>query len=118
MGNHEPEEVQVNNDLGGNQLGDLQYKLIQRNGKFSSDRCQGIIGREMPGMRKGTPKGGLITVMGIPRGKLKYGALGENGTFIRVLRNDVPKDGVCINGMSVYTIKHNTLKAGRAKTDA
>ena len=34
VGNHELEEAQVNNDLGGNQLGNLQYKLGQRNGKF------------------------------------------------------------------------------------
>ena len=29
-----------------------------------------------------------------------------------------PKGEVCINGRSVYTAKHNSLNAGRAKTES
>ena len=35
-----------------------------------------------------------------------------------VLRKDVPKDEVCINGRFVYEIKHMPLGDGHARTDA
>ena len=66
------EEAQVNNDVGGNQLGNQQYKLTHRNEKCSSERSQKITEREMTGLRKEIPNdGGLITAMGVPRAKLK-----------------------------------------------
>ena len=33
-----------------------------------------------------------------------------------MLRKDVPRDGVCISGMFVYTTKHNSSKACHAKS--
>ena len=45
-------------------------------------------------------------------------ALEDHGTFRMVLRKDVPKDEVCINGRFVYTTKHNPPEDGHAKTDA
>ena len=38
--------------------------------------------------------------------------------FVRVLGRGVPKDEVCIDGRSVYIIKHKPLKSGHAKTEA
>ena len=52
VGNRALEEDQVNTDLEENKLGDLQYKLSQRNGKFSRDRSPKIIEQGMPGIRE------------------------------------------------------------------
>ena len=57
-------------------------------------------------------------VWGYRGGEVEIKALGEHGAFLRVLRNDVPKDGVCINGRFVYAIKHKPLKAVHARSDA
>ena len=72
MDNHEIEEVQLNNALDVNRLGNPQYKLIQRRGEFSRGRSQEITEQETPGMRWEISEWGeLITAMGIPQGKLK-----------------------------------------------
>ena len=48
--------VRVNNDIAESQLGNLQYKLNRRNGKFSRERRQGIIEPEIPGPRQDIPQ--------------------------------------------------------------
>ena len=70
MGDNELEEHRVNNDLEEIQLGDIQYKFAQRNGTYSRERTQAIIEQEMAGRAKKFVKK-LITVTGIPQGKLK-----------------------------------------------
>ena len=56
MGSRDIEESKVNNVIEETQLAHLQYKLPQRNAKYSSERSQEIIEHEMPGMRNETPK--------------------------------------------------------------
>ena len=45
-------------------------------------------------------------------------SLEDHGTFIRVLRKDTPKDGICLKGRFAYTTKRRPWKARRAKTEA
>ena len=69
-GNRElEEEKQVNNAIGENQLENPQYKLSQRNGKYSSERSQERIEREMPGVRKEIATGELITATETQKGR-------------------------------------------------
>ena len=75
MGNHEPEERKVNNAIEENTLGPPQYKLVQSNEKNSRERSQNINDQEMRGSEKKFRNSKLITVMGIPKAKLKYGIL-------------------------------------------
>ena len=70
MGNHEVKERTVNNAISGNILGDLQYKLPHRNEKFSGERSQKIIEKEMIGMRKEIPKVSTYSCYGAPKGKV------------------------------------------------
>ena len=56
MGSRDIEESKVNNVIEETQLAHLQYKLPQRNAKYSSERSQEIIEHEMAGMRKAAPK--------------------------------------------------------------
>lgn len=72
----------------------------------------------MAGMRKGIPKEETNSCYGGGAGEIERNALEEHGAFFRVLGKVLPKDEVCINGRFAYTIKRNSLKAGRAKTDA
>ena len=44
-------------------------------------------------------------------------ALGDHGGFIRLLNKDAPSDGVCIDGMFVYTTKRTPLEPGHTKTE-
>ena len=66
----------------------------------------------MPGARKVIPKGETNNCYGDSARSVEINALGAHETFVRALGNDFPKDEVCINGMSVYTIKHKPLKPG------
>ena len=68
MGNRELEE-QVNNAIAESQLENPQYKLPQRNEKYSRERSTKAIEREAPGMRKEIHKGELIAVMGAQKGE-------------------------------------------------
>ena len=72
----------------------------------------------MPGMRKEIPKGETSNCYGGAARQEAIKALEGHGPFIRLVRKDVPKDEVCINGRFVYAIKNKPLKDGHAETDA
>ena len=114
VGNRELEEAQVNNDIEENRLGN-QYKLIRRNEKFSRERSQKIIEREMAGIRKGIPNWGSYNCYGNAGRQIEIGDLGEHGAYIRAPRRNPPKDEVSINGRFANAIKHKPLKAGNTK---
>ena len=64
MGNRELEEAQVNNEVAGRRLKNPQYEASQGNGEYTRERCQEIIERGIPGMRKETSKGGNYNCYG------------------------------------------------------
>ena len=72
----------------------------------------------MAGKRKEIPKEETYKFRGGAAMDVEIIALEDRGAFIRVSSKDVPSDGVCIDGMFVYTSKHTPLQSGHSKTDA
>ena len=119
MSNHELEGGnRVNNAVGGNHLGNPQYELSQLIRKYRRGGSQEIISQEIPRLRKSIPKGATYNYYGDDSRKVAIKALGGHGAFIRVLSKGVPRDGSCIDGRCVYTMKNNPSEAGRAATEA
>ena len=69
-------------------------------------------------MRIEMPKGETYDYSGDAARQVEIKALEAHGTFIRVLSNDFPRGGVCIDGRSAYTIKHKPLEAGHKRTES
>ena len=99
-GNRElEEEEKSNSDIEENQLGSPKYKLNIGNGKFSRERRKKILGKEMAGIRKETPKKETYNWYGDAAWPVEIKSLEEHVAFLRALRKDVRKAVVCINGM-------------------
>ena len=108
----------MDNSTVGGQLENPHCELSRRNGNCSSERSQRIIEQEVPGIRKEINKGVTYRYRGDDERRVVISALYDHVAFVGVLSKGFPRGGVCINGMSVYTTKHNPSKAGHTKTDA
>ena len=112
LDNHElEEEMQVNTEIGENQLGRLQYKLGRGNGKYNRHSSHKIE-QAIPGMRKGIQRRETYNNYGDDARIVEIKELECLGTFIRALSTDVPRDGVCIDGSFAYTMKNKPLGSG------
>ena len=84
--NRELEEVkQPTNDIGESQLEGAQYKLAQRNARYSISRTKKLIEKEMTGMRKANPKGETNNCYLGAAMQVEINALGGVRTYERLL---------------------------------